>query len=140
MSCNECAEFVPDDYISESIARDVSDCELCTDSGAVVDQMRFELNFTVCTVRSNGAEPVQNVGLASPWIVSAMSPVSLAGHDVEFHTTRVRNTNPVTVENLRTMGPKLTDCASLLLPDMPLDANIQFMTIMATQMPFIGRG
>ncbi len=46
---------------------------------------------------------------------------ALAGHDVEFHTTRVRNTNPVTVENLRTMGPKLTDCASLLLPEMPLD-------------------
>ena len=26
------------------------------------------------------------------------------------------------------------------IADLPLDANIQFMTIMATKMPFIGRG
>ena len=26
------------------------------------------------------------------------------------------------------------------IADMPLDANVQFMTIMATKMPFIGRG
>ena len=46
---------------------------------------------------------------------------ALHGHDVAFHTTRIRNVNPCTVENLRTMGPKLADCASLLLPGMPLD-------------------
>jgi len=28
----------------------------------------------------------------------------------------------------------------LLMADMPLDANVQFLTVMATQMPFIGRG
>ena len=28
----------------------------------------------------------------------------------------------------------------LLMADMPLDANVQFMTVMATKMPFIGRG
>ncbi len=28
----------------------------------------------------------------------------------------------------------------LLMADMPLDANVQFVTVMATQMPFIGRG
>jgi NAD(P)-dependent dehydrogenase (short-subunit alcohol dehydrogenase family) len=28
----------------------------------------------------------------------------------------------------------------LLMADMPLDANVQFMTVMATTMPFIGRG
>lgn len=47
---------------------------------------------------------------------------ALHGHDVAFHTTRIQNVNPCTVENLRTMGPKLADCASLLLPGMPLDA------------------
>ena len=26
------------------------------------------------------------------------------------------------------------------MADLPLDANVQFMTIMATTMPFIGRG
>ena len=25
-------------------------------------------------------------------------------------------------------------------PSLPLDANVQFMTVMATKMPFIGRG
>jgi NAD(P)-dependent dehydrogenase (short-subunit alcohol dehydrogenase family) len=30
--------------------------------------------------------------------------------------------------------------AVLYMANLPLDANVQFMTIMATQMPFIGRG
>jgi NADP-dependent 3-hydroxy acid dehydrogenase YdfG len=30
--------------------------------------------------------------------------------------------------------------AVLHMANLPLDANVQFMTIMATQMPFIGRG
>ena len=25
-------------------------------------------------------------------------------------------------------------------PSLPLDANVQFMTVMATKMPYIGRG
>jgi hypothetical protein len=27
-----------------------------------------------------------------------------------------------------------------LIANMPLDANIQFITVMATKMPFVGRG
>ncbi|MEQ8702172.1 MAG: 3-oxoacyl-ACP reductase, partial [Bauldia litoralis] len=30
--------------------------------------------------------------------------------------------------------------AVLSMANLPLEANVQFMTIMATQMPFIGRG
>jgi NADP-dependent 3-hydroxy acid dehydrogenase YdfG len=30
--------------------------------------------------------------------------------------------------------------AVLLMASLPLDANVQFMTIMATKMPFVGRG
>jgi NADP-dependent 3-hydroxy acid dehydrogenase YdfG len=30
--------------------------------------------------------------------------------------------------------------AVVQMANLPLDANIQFMTLMATQMPFIGRG
>ena len=26
------------------------------------------------------------------------------------------------------------------MASLPLDANVQFMTVMATQMPFVGRG
>jgi NADP-dependent 3-hydroxy acid dehydrogenase YdfG len=30
--------------------------------------------------------------------------------------------------------------AVLHISNLPLDANVQFMTIMATQMPYVGRG
>ena len=30
--------------------------------------------------------------------------------------------------------------AILYIANLPLDANVQFMTLMATNMPFIGRG
>ncbi len=30
--------------------------------------------------------------------------------------------------------------AELYMANLPLDANVQFMTIMATKMPFVGRG
>ena len=30
--------------------------------------------------------------------------------------------------------------AVLYMASLPLDVNVQFMTVMATQMPFIGRG
>jgi NADP-dependent 3-hydroxy acid dehydrogenase YdfG len=30
--------------------------------------------------------------------------------------------------------------AVLYMADLPLDANVQFMTIMASKMPFVGRG
>src|SRR5215469_1993984 len=39
-----------------------------------------------------------------------------------------------------TMDVELVARAVLQIANLPLDANIQFMTIMATKMPFIGRG
>jgi NADP-dependent 3-hydroxy acid dehydrogenase YdfG len=30
--------------------------------------------------------------------------------------------------------------AVVYMANMPLDANVQFMTVMATKMPFVGRG
>jgi NADP-dependent 3-hydroxy acid dehydrogenase YdfG len=30
--------------------------------------------------------------------------------------------------------------AVLMMAELPLSANVQFMTVMATKMPFIGRG
>ncbi len=30
--------------------------------------------------------------------------------------------------------------AIVFMSELPLDANVQFMTIMATKMPFVGRG
>jgi NADP-dependent 3-hydroxy acid dehydrogenase YdfG len=38
------------------------------------------------------------------------------------------------------MDVKAVADAVLYMANLPLDANVQFMTIMATKMPFIGRG
>ncbi len=39
-----------------------------------------------------------------------------------------------------TMDPEHVARAIVYMVNLPLDANVQFMTIMATQMPFVGRG
>ncbi len=39
-----------------------------------------------------------------------------------------------------TMDPDDVGRAVAFMADLPLDANVQFMTVMATKMPFIGRG
>ena len=39
-----------------------------------------------------------------------------------------------------TMDVKHVASSVLHIANLPLDANIQFMTLMATKMPFIGRG
>ena len=38
------------------------------------------------------------------------------------------------------IDPSIVADAVLCMASLPLDANVQFMTIMATKMPFIGRG
>ena len=38
------------------------------------------------------------------------------------------------------MDVKHVGSAVLYMANLPLDANVQFMTIMATKMPFVGRG
>jgi NAD(P)-dependent dehydrogenase (short-subunit alcohol dehydrogenase family) len=39
-----------------------------------------------------------------------------------------------------TMDPEHVGSAIRYMASLPLDANVQFMTIMATKMPFVGRG
>jgi NAD(P)-dependent dehydrogenase (short-subunit alcohol dehydrogenase family) len=39
-----------------------------------------------------------------------------------------------------TFDPRLAADAVVFMAELPLDANVQFMTITATTMPFIGRG
>jgi maleate isomerase len=46
----------------------------------------------------------------------------------EIFTTRVRNTNPLTIENLRTMAPHISAAADTLLPGFKLDAIIYACT------------
>ena len=39
-----------------------------------------------------------------------------------------------------TMDPEDVAKAIVYMASLPLSANVQFMTVMATKMPFIGRG
>jgi NADP-dependent 3-hydroxy acid dehydrogenase YdfG len=39
-----------------------------------------------------------------------------------------------------TIDPEEVAKAVLLMATLPLDANVLFMTVMATAMPFVGRG
>jgi NADP-dependent 3-hydroxy acid dehydrogenase YdfG len=39
-----------------------------------------------------------------------------------------------------TMDPADVARAVVYMASLPLDTNVQFMTVMATKMPFIGRG
>ena len=47
---------------------------------------------------------------------------ALTGHPVSFHTMRILNVNPVSVDGLLSMGPQLGDCAARILPGMKLDS------------------
>jgi len=44
------------------------------------------------------------------------------GDEIAVYVTRVAFANPMTAENLRAMGPRLTQAAELILPDEDLDA------------------
>jgi hypothetical protein len=39
-----------------------------------------------------------------------------------------------------TMGVEHVAASVVYMASLPLDANVQFLTVMATKMPFIGRG
>lgn len=54
-------------------------------------------------------------------------------------TAGVRQANGATMVEPR-MDVRLVAEAVLYMANLPLDANVQFMTVMATRMPFIGRG
>jgi maleate isomerase len=53
---------------------------------------------------------------------------SIYPNDVRFFTSRVKNINPLTIENLRTMAPRISDTAATLLPGTKLDAIIYACT------------
>jgi len=38
------------------------------------------------------------------------------------------------------MDVKIVADAVVYMASLPLDANVQFLTVMATKMPFVGRG
>lgn len=49
-------------------------------------------------------------------------------HDVQFFTSRVKNINPLTIENLKKMAPGISATAETILPGTDLDAIIYACT------------
>lgn len=62
----------------------------------------------------------------------------LPADDVMFFTSRVITVNPVTMENLRTMGPRLAAAAGQILPDARLDVIAYSCTSGTVAMGFEG--
>ena len=68
------------------------------------------------------------IALASDYVVERDFMNMRPGDEVAVFVSRVLNVNPCTVENLRTMGPRLADAASLIIPDGRLDAMVYCCT------------
>jgi NAD(P)-dependent dehydrogenase (short-subunit alcohol dehydrogenase family) len=73
----------------------------------------------------------------------------IACSQIDIGNAATEMTERMTAGVLQANGTKMTEPrmnvdhvaeAVLFMANLPLDANVQFMTIMATQMPFIGRG
>ena len=68
------------------------------------------------------------IALASDYVSERDFMNMRPSDDVAVFVSRVLNTNPCTVENLRTMAPRLTDAVSLIIPDGRLDAVVYSCT------------
>lgn len=68
-----------------------------------------------------GRHRIGLIALASDYVTERDFMNMRPNDDVVIYTSRVRNANPCTVENLRTMAPLLTEAASLILPQGRLD-------------------
>jgi NAD(P)-dependent dehydrogenase (short-subunit alcohol dehydrogenase family) len=77
-------------------------------------------------------------------ITGLTKAISLEGreHDIACGQIDVGNAATEMTAKLDepTMDVRHTADAVVQMARLPLDANVQFMTIMATKMPFIGRG
>ena len=62
-----------------------------------------------------------------------------SGNDVRIAEAGVRQADGTKMVEPR-MDVRHVAEAVVYMANLPLDANVQFMTVMATKMPFIGRG
>ena len=68
-----------------------------------------------------GRHRIGLIALASDYVVERDFVNMRPCDDVAVFVSRVLNVNPCTVENLKTMGPRLADATSLIIPDGRLD-------------------
>ncbi len=76
-----------------------------------------------------------------PWDIACgqIDIGNAASEMTERMTTGVLQANGATAVEPRMDVRHVAD-AVLYMANLPLDANVQFMTVMATKMPFVGRG
>ncbi|HAF39878.1 MAG TPA: hypothetical protein DCG72_12890, partial [Gammaproteobacteria bacterium] len=86
--------------------------------------------LTAPTILDNGPGRyrIGLIALASDYVVERDFMNMRPSDDVAIYVSRILNVNPCTVENLRTMGPRLADAASLIIPDGRLDAMVYCCT------------
>jgi maleate isomerase len=77
---------------------------------------KFELD------RGPGLHRIGLVALASDYVTERDFMNMRPSDDVVIFVSRILNVNPCTVENLRTMEPRITDAVSLIIPQGRLDA------------------
>jgi maleate isomerase len=77
---------------------------------------KFELD------RGPGLHRIGLVALASDYVTERDFMNMRPTDDVVIFVSRILNVNPCTVENLRTMAPRVTDAVSLIIPQGRLDA------------------
>ena len=68
-----------------------------------------------------GRHRIGLVTLASDYTIERDFTNMRPSDDVAVYVSRVLNVNPCTIENLRTMAPRITDSAALILPDGHID-------------------
>ncbi len=76
---------------------------------------------------------VMDTDETSEWDFQRLLP---ADGEVIFYATRITTVNPVTLDNLRRHGPQLARSASLLLPNVDLDAIVYSCTSGTVAMGF----
>ena len=64
-----------------------------------------------------GRHRIGLITLATDYVIERDFMNMRPGDDVAIYSTRLRNVNPCTVENLRSMAPQITEAASLILPE-----------------------
>ena len=76
--------------------------------------------------------------LAVPTLSSSFVPSSFASDVDEQKVLEMKQHGDVISEPM--LSPQIVANAVVNMANLPLEANVQFMTVMATKMPYIGRG
>jgi NAD(P)-dependent dehydrogenase (short-subunit alcohol dehydrogenase family) len=77
-------------------------------------------------------------------ITGLTKSISLDGREHDIACSQLDIGNAVTEMSERMVEPRMdvqhAADAVVFMANLPLDANVQFMTVMATKMPYVGRG